>query len=101
RQLGDLIAISHRSHMELNTVLEWSRGVDRSLPPKRSDHSAIHGTPYWDALTECQRLEVLWQAVAQAASQFVWLVEAVYQLFIRLLLENHGRIKSTHRYHIV
>jgi len=92
RQLGDLIAISHRSHMELNTVLEWSRGVDRSLPPKRADHSAIHGTPYWDALTECQRLEVLWQAVAQAASQFVWLEEALSPLFIRLLHKNQGRI---------
>lgn len=92
KQLDALITLSHASHMELNTVLDWSRGVDRSLLPKRPDHSAIYGTPYWDRLTEAQRLEVLWQAVAQAASQFIWLEEALAPLFIRLLHRNEGRI---------
>lgn len=92
KQLDALITLSHDSHMELNTVLDWSKGVDRSLPPKRPDHSAIYDTPYWDRLDESQRLEVLWQAVAQAASQFIWLEEALSPLFIRLLHRNEGRI---------
>lgn len=92
KQLEALITLSHESHMELNDVIEWSRGVDRSLVPKRPDHSAIYGTPYWERLDESQRLEVLWQAVAQAASQFIWLEEALAPLFIRLLHKHDGRI---------
>jgi len=92
KQLENLIAISHDNHMELNSVLDWGRGVDRTLPPKRADHSAIYGTPYWEALSESQRLEVLWQAVAQAASQFIWLEESLAPTFIRMLHKNHGRI---------
>jgi hypothetical protein len=92
QQLQGLIETSHESHMDLNSVLDWAGGADRSLPPKRADHCAIYGTPYWDALTEEQRLEVLWQENAQAASQFIWLEEALGPLFVRLLHRNDGRI---------
>jgi hypothetical protein len=91
-QLQALIASSHESHMDLNSVLPWSKGIDRSIAPKRADHCSIYGTRHWDALTEEQRLEVLWQENAQAASQFIWLEEALGPLFIRLLHKHHGRV---------
>lgn len=91
-QLQALITSSHDSHMDLNSVLDWSKGIDRSIAPKRADHCSIYGTRHWDALTEEQRLEVLWQENAQAASQFIWLEEALGPLFVRLLHKHHGRV---------
>lgn len=90
KQLEGLIKNSHDDHMSLNTAVDWSLGVNKTLPPKRPECSNIYGTRYWDALTEEQRLEVLWQENGQAASQFIWVEEALNPLFVRLLHKNHG-----------
>ena len=93
-QLEGLIKKSHEVHMDLNTVIDWSVGVNKSLPPKRLDCSNVYGTRHWDALTEEQRIEMLWQEVALSASQFIWLEEALNPLFIRLLHRHQGRVPA-------
>ena len=101
KQLDGLITNSHDDHMDLNTAIDWSLGVDKSLPPKRYECSNIYGTRYWDVLSEEQRLEVLWQENGQAASQFIWVEEALNPLFIRLLHKHHGNIPANIREYMV
>jgi para-aminobenzoate N-oxygenase AurF len=100
-QLDGLIASSHAVHMDLNSVLDWSRGVDKSLPAKRLECSCIYGTRHWDVLTDAQRIEMLWQEVALSASQFIWLEEALNPLFMRLLHRNHLRVPPAIREYMV
>lgn len=92
RQLSALIDKSHAVHMEVNTVADWSLGANRRIRPKREDHSWIYGTPYWDALNEEQRLEMLWLENAHLASGFIWLEEGLPPLFIRILHEHWERM---------
>lgn len=100
-QLDLLIRSSHAAHMDLNSVLDWSLGVDKSLPPKRLECSNIYGTRHWDVLTEAQRIEMLWQEVALSASQFIWLEEALNPLFFRLLHRHHRRVPPAIREYMV
>ncbi|MCU1246371.1 MAG: hypothetical protein JWN02_2281 [Acidobacteria bacterium] len=92
RQLFNLIDKSHSSYMDLNTVVDWEKGIDRSIRPKKSEHSWVYGTPYWDALSEEQRLELLWVENAQIASGFIWLEEGLSPLFIRLLHKHRDHM---------
>jgi para-aminobenzoate N-oxygenase AurF len=91
-QLNALIDKSHSSHMEVNTVADWAKGANRSIRPKRWDHSWIYGTKHWDALNEEQRLEMLWLENAHLASGFIWLEEGLPPLFIRILHEHWERL---------
>lgn len=100
-QLDGLITRSHAAHMDINTVIDWGRGVDKSLPPKRLECSNIYGTRHWDRLTDAQRIEMLWQEVALSASQFIWLEEALNPLFIRLLHRHHRRVPAAVREYMV
>ena len=100
-QLEGLITKSHEDHMDLNSVIDWQLGVNKALPPKRLDCSNIYGTRYWDALRDEQRLEVLWHENAQAASQFIWVEEALNPLFIRLLHQNHGQFPEAIREYLM
>ena len=92
KQVVNLTNKSNESHMELNDVLPWADGIDRSVAPKRHDHSMLYGTPYWDRLTEEQKIELLWVEVAQTASAFIWLEEGLSPLFINLLHKNRAGI---------
>jgi hypothetical protein len=92
KQLVDLISLSHESHMELNTVADWEKGADRRVRPKREDHSWVYGTKHWDAMTQDQRMEMLWLENAHLASGFVWLEEGLPPLFIRILHEHWARM---------
>ena len=91
KQLGKLIEKSYDSYMDLNTILPWELGVNRSIAPKREDHSWIYGTEYWDRLTPEQRLELLWIENAQTPAAFIWLEEGLSPLFIRLLHNFNGQ----------
>lgn len=92
RQLTKLIAKSHDSYMDLNSILNWEMGANRAIAPKREDHGWIYGTKYWDALTPEQRIELLWLENAQTPAGFIWLEEGLSPLFIRLLHNFDGKI---------
>jgi hypothetical protein len=92
QQLAGLIDKSHASHMELETVVDWAQGCNRAIRPKRVDHSGIYGTPHWDALSEEQRVELLWLENADLTSGFIWLEEGLPLIFIKLLHEHQGRL---------
>jgi len=77
-----LINASHRSPMDLATVLPWSDSIDFDKPPKIERGSWIYGTPYWDALSDQQRRELLWKEVARDVSMFIWLEQTLPPLYI-------------------
>ncbi|MGZ5440824.1 MAG: diiron oxygenase [Thermoanaerobaculia bacterium] len=97
KQLSRLIVKSHESYMDLNSILDWERGADRTIAPKREDHSWIYGTEYWDALNAEQRIELLWLENAQTPAGFIWLEEGLSPLFIRILHNYEGKIPDAIR----
>ena len=82
RTIAQLISKSHQQPMDLETVIPWAIGVDRSRCPKRLDQLWICGTPYHDQLTEAQRLEAAWLEVARDISMFIYLEEMLPPLYI-------------------
>jgi hypothetical protein len=99
KQLSVLIDRSYINYIDVNKVLDWEKGVDRNMAPKRQDHSWIYGTRYWDALSEAQRLELLWKETAMNASMFIWLEAALPDLFMGYLHEYRERVPGAiHEY---
>lgn len=85
---------SHKNYIDLETSLPWAQGVDRSRPPKAMDQLWIYGTPYWDALTDEQRVEVAWLETARDASMFIHLehvIPPVYTGYVHDHRENLDR----------
>jgi len=73
---------SHHSHMDLNTALPWSQGIDKGLYPKRPDTCFIYGTAAWDALTPEQRLQLAWDETVRDVSMFIWLEQTLPPLYV-------------------
>jgi hypothetical protein len=82
RKIISLTEHSHHSHINLNTSVRWSLGVDQGVWPKRQDACWIYGTPAWDALTPAQRLEMAWAETARDVSMFIWLEQALPPLYM-------------------
>lgn len=80
--VGTLIDASHRKLLKLNEVVDWSAGVDKKQLPKLEETAWLYGTPYWDAMTAEQRLECLWLETARDVSYFIWLEQALPQLYV-------------------
>ncbi|MFP5391657.1 MAG: diiron oxygenase [Gammaproteobacteria bacterium] len=83
--IGAMIGPSHRDPMKLEEVLPWEQGIDRSKPPKLPEASWLYGTPYWDQLTEAQRLEVLWLENARDVSNFITLEQYLPPIYMGYL----------------
>lgn len=77
-----LIKASHRDPMDLESVLPWKEGIDFGRPPKLERGCWIYATPYWDALSETQRRELLWKEIARDVSMFIWLEQTLPPLYI-------------------
>jgi hypothetical protein len=80
--VNNLIDASHRKVLKLNEVVDWAQGVDKSMLPKLEETAWLYGTPYWDAMTPEQRLEVLWLETARDVSYFIWLEQALPELYV-------------------
>lgn len=87
-----LVEKSHDHYIDLDTVVDWKKGVDRSKAPKLSDHSWVYGTPRWEKLSAAQRHELMWQENARDVSMFIWLEETLPTLFIGYLHQYQGQI---------
>ncbi len=85
-----LINASHRNLLFLDKVVDWEAGIDFSKPPKLPESSWIYGTPYWDALTEAQRNEVLWLETGRDVSYFIWLEQTLPELYVGYVNKYHG-----------
>ncbi|WP_435106880.1 hypothetical protein [Arhodomonas sp. AD133] len=68
KKVQSLINASHRKLLHLETVVDWSRGVDFSKPPKIEEAGWLYGTSYWDGMTAEQKNEVLWLETARDVS---------------------------------
>ncbi|WP_175998022.1 diiron oxygenase [Burkholderia stabilis] len=77
-----LIQFSHRSFMDVDSVLPWGDGIDRNQLPKDETTSWIYGTRYWDVLTAEQRLEMMWHECARDVSMFIWLEQTLPPLYV-------------------
>jgi hypothetical protein len=73
RMFDTLIRASHRNYIDLETFLPWTETVVKRRPPKKLDQLWIYGTPYWDQLSDEQRLEVAWLETARDVSMFIHL----------------------------
>jgi hypothetical protein len=82
RVYSNLVAASHRSYLEVESALPWANGIDKSIAPKRAEHSWIHGTRYWDMLTEAQRLELLWLETGRDVTAFIKLERFLPVLYV-------------------
>ncbi|MFL9884407.1 diiron oxygenase [Paraburkholderia agricolaris] len=77
-----LVQASHRSFMDVDGVLPWSEGIDLKRQPKSPTTSWIYGTPYWDALNDAERLELLWKETARDVSMFIWLEQTIPPMYV-------------------
>lgn len=88
----NLISNSHDKPMDLNTVVPWSKGVDRNLLPKKAEHCWLYGTPHFDDLTKEQLNEVLWLENARDVSMFITLEQTIPPLYMGFINSNPGRL---------
>ena len=87
--VNTLIDASHRKLMKLDEVVNWSEGIDFSKPPKVERAAWMYGTPYWEGLTQSQKTEVLWLETARDVSYFIWLEQALPQLYVSYVNKYH------------
>jgi hypothetical protein len=80
--ISGLIEKSHERPMDLNSVLPWATGVDKTRPPKQLDRLWLYGTPYWDMLTAEQKLETAWIETARDVSMFIRFEQLIPPLYI-------------------
>jgi len=66
-----LINSSHKEYIDINTSIPWELGVQKNQFPKKVDHMWLYGTPYFDQLSDEQKLEMAWLEVARDASFFI------------------------------
>jgi hypothetical protein len=85
RMIGTMVGTSYRSPMKVSDVLPWTEGINQALPPKLPETSWIYGTPYWDKLTDAQRLEVLWLENARDVSNFITLEQYLPPIYMGYL----------------
>jgi hypothetical protein len=76
-----LINASHKTYIDLESVIPWANGIDRSKPPKKLDQIWIYGTPHFDSLSPAQRLEVAWLETARDASMFIHLEHVIPDIY--------------------
>jgi hypothetical protein len=81
RIFKSLIGASHRSYIDLETLIPWKTGVDKKETPKIAEDSWLYGTRYWTALSEEQRLETLWLETARDVSMFIHFEHFLPQLY--------------------
>ncbi|MCF2909098.1 diiron oxygenase [Pseudoalteromonas sp. DL2-H2.2] len=91
-KVAKLCLTSHAHAMDLETVLPWDKGIDKSQWPKEKDHLWIYGTPYYDQLTEEQRLEVAWLETARDISMFIWLEQTLPPLYMGYINKYYDRL---------
>lgn len=96
-----LINASHRKLLFLDQVVDWEKGIDFSKPPKVAESSWIYGTPYWDALTEAQRNEVLWLETGRDVSYFIWLEQTLPELYVGYVNKYHGVLSDDVREYLM
>lgn len=96
-----LINASHRNLLQLDTIVPWAEGVDLSKPPKIEETGWLYGTPYWDALNAEQRNEVLWLETARDVSYFIWLEQALPELYVGYVNKYHGHLSDDVREYLM
>jgi hypothetical protein len=90
----NIISKSHEKPMDFSTVLSWDKGVDKSLLPKKPEHSWIYGTSHYDALTVEQVHESLWLENARDVSMFITLEQAIPPLYMGYINAFPGQLSS-------
>jgi hypothetical protein len=82
KSIHSLVNSSNRSSMEVDTVLPWATGVDRTMAPKRPEHCWIYGTKYWDMLNAEQQHELMWLETGRDVTAFIKLERFLPVLYV-------------------
>lgn len=80
-----LLRKSYQKPLELQTAVPWSIGIDRDRPAKALTQLWLYGTPFYELLTERQRIEVSWLEIARDVSSLIKLKEYTSSLYIGYL----------------
>ncbi len=113
----NLIQSSHKKYIDINSTIPWDIKADKSKMPKAEEHMWLYGTPYFDKLSQEQKLEMAWMEVARDASMFIHLEhiipttysgyvnkykqemdESVYEYLMVFSREELTHIMMFHRY---
>ncbi len=80
-QVHTLLRKSHDRPLELEASLPWDMGVDQDQPAKALSFLWIYGTPFNEALTDRQRIELSWLEIARDVSTLIKLKEYTSSLY--------------------
>jgi len=86
--LSKLIKMSHDTPMDFANALPWEIEIDRGSTPKVAEHGWLYGTPYYSALDESQRQELLWLEVARDVSLFIHLEQILPLLYMNYVYRH-------------
>lgn len=92
QKIARLTGVSHDNYIDLQTVLDWDKGVNKALLPKDPEHLWIAGTPYLDQLTPEQAHEVAWLENARDVSMFIWLELTLPELYMGYVTKYYDNI---------
>ena len=92
--IARLSAVSHKSPMNLETVVDWKNGIDFSKPPKEMDQLWIADTPYEAQLSDQQKTELAWKETARDVSMFIWLEQTLPPLYVGYVHKNMGKLSK-------
>src|SRR5262249_14242234 len=87
--LERLIEKSYDDYLDVNRSLDWQWGVDRARAPKRPECCWLYHTPEWHALSEAQRLDLLWKENARDVGTFIWLEQTLPPVYVGYV-NTHG-----------
>ena len=65
------------------TEVDWETPLDKDFHGASPEWSTLHGTAYWDELTEAQRKELTRQEAASVASTGIWFEMILQQMMLR------------------
>mgnify|MGYP000583774829 CR=1 FL=1 len=93
-KITKLTKMSHAKPMDINTVLPWTNGIDKSLYPKQPEHLWIYATPYCEQLSEEQKHELAWLEIGRDISMFIWFEQTMPVLYMGYTNSYHDKLNS-------
>ncbi|NLR74437.1 diiron oxygenase [Leeia aquatica] len=101
KMVQTLINASHRKLLQLDKVVDWEQGIDFSKPPKLEETGWLYGTEYWERMTPEQRTESLWLETARDVSYFIWLEQALPELYVGYVNKFHAQLEPDVREYLM
>lgn len=83
---------SYENTMDLKVHIPADTVFDTSMYAKKEEHTWLYNTPYYETLTEAQRIELSWLEVGRMTSGFIWLEQTIPSMFMNIVNDNQGKL---------